>query len=167
MCNENKGIVLLEPNTLRLLSKTSKDILSEEEKPRGYYDDSMLSNKYPEIYENMSLTDIRYYWALLKTFNKYLAPAVPYINNSQSVSDIPSNTVPLTLSAYMSFSRNLCLINVKFDLRHLILEKTSVSRENIPKLFFERLKIAHKNREIEGNSNFGSPPRRVEKGNGN
>jgi hypothetical protein len=42
-------------------------------------------------------------------------------------------------------------MNVKFDLRHLILEKTSVAREHIPKLYFERLKLAHRNRENEEN----------------
>ena len=122
---KTKGVQKLQANNLRLISKTSTDVLSKEEKPLNYYEDAMLSNKYPEIFENLSLIDIRYQWALLKTFNKYLAPAVPYINNSLSISDIPTNTVPLTLSAYMSFSRNLCLMNVKFDLRHLILEKTS------------------------------------------
>lgn len=127
------------------------------EKPVHYYDDSMLSNKHPDIYENLSLMDIRHQWALLRIFNQYLAPAVPFINNSQSISDIPVNTVPLTLSAYMSFSRNLCLMNVKFDLRHLILEKTSVQREHIPKLFFERLKLAYKNKENEEQDVNGSP----------
>lgn len=58
----------------------------------------------------------------------------------------------MTISAYMSFTRNLCLLHVKSELRHLILEKTSVQRENVPKLYFERLKIAHRNRENEEES---------------
>lgn len=107
----------------------------------------MISNKWPEINEKLDLSDVRYQWAILKIFNKYLAPSVPYINNSASISDIPSKSIPMTLSAYMSLTRNLCLMHVKFDLRHLILEKTSVNRETVPKLYFERLKIAHKNRE--------------------
>ncbi len=53
----------------------------------------------------------------------------------------------MRLSAYMSATRNLCLMNVKFDLRHLILEKTSIQRDVAPKLYFERLKLAHRNRE--------------------
>jgi|LauGreDrversion4_2_1035121.scaffolds.fasta_scaffold468963_2 hypothetical protein len=44
-------------------------------------------------------------------------------------------------------------MNVKFDLRHLILEKTSINREHAPKLYFERLKLAHKNREISSVDN--------------
>lgn len=42
-------------------------------------------------------------------------------------------------------------MNVKFDLRHLILEKTAVAREHAPRLMFERLKLAHRNREYEEN----------------
>jgi hypothetical protein len=60
MCNETKGIMNLDPNTLRLISKTSPDVLSPDSKPLSYYDDSMISNKYPEINETMSLIDIRY-----------------------------------------------------------------------------------------------------------
>ena len=52
-------------------------------------------------------------------------------------------------------------MNVKFDLRHLILEKTSVQREHAPKLYFERLKIAHKNREFEeGEEGANSSPKK-------
>ena len=81
------------------------------------------------------------------------------------MSDIPKNSIPLTLSAYMSFTRNLCLMNVKFDLRHLILERTSVNREHAPKLYFERLKLAHKIREQEegaeeGNGSLNASPQK-------
>jgi hypothetical protein len=160
MCNETKGVVALYPTNLRLLSKVNSKNLSDTEKPVNYFDDALIGTSYPEINEKLSIADVRYQWALLKTFNKYLAPAVPYINTSQSLSDIPKNSIPMTLSAYMSFTRNLCLMNVKFDLRHLILEKTSVQREHAPRLYFERLKIAHKNRENEeSDENAGSPRR--------
>lgn len=49
-------------------------------------------------------------------------------------------------------------MNVKFDLRHLILEKTSVQREVAPKLYFDRLKLAHRNREhVEDSEDRKSP----------
>lgn len=59
----------------------------------------------------------------------------------------------MRLSAYMSATRNLCLLNVKFDLRHLILEKTSVQREQPPKLYFERLKLAANNKDNNSGDN--------------
>jgi len=55
-------------------------------------------------------------------------------------------------------------MNVKFDLRHLILEKTAVTREHAPRLMFERLKLAHRNREYEegGEENgLNSSPKRI------
>lgn len=82
MSKESKGIMNILPTDLRLLTKTSKDVIDENEKPINYFDDSLLPDVYPEINEKLSLIDVRYEWALIKTFNKYLAPAVPYINNS-------------------------------------------------------------------------------------
>jgi hypothetical protein len=130
ICKDSKGIIALHPSTFRLLSKVGlvpSDLL-ENEKPINYYDDSLIGANFPELYEpSVTQADIRYQWALLRVFNKYLAPTVPYINTSQSMSDLmPQNSIPMKLSTYMSSTRNLCLMNVKFDLRHLILEKTSV-----------------------------------------
>jgi hypothetical protein len=109
---------------------------------------------------------------MLRTFNRYLAPAAPLSGTGPVVQGVNSS-IPLTFSAYMSFTRNLGLVtdisqiygrrfvaqlvsmNVKFDLRHLILEKTSVPREHAPRLLFERLKLAHRNREYEEGAEEG------------
>jgi other hect domain ubiquitin protein ligase E3 len=48
----------------------------------------------------------------------------------------------MTLSAFLSSTNSLCLTNVKFDLRHMILEKTAVLRDHAPKLVVDRLKMA-------------------------
>ena len=153
VCKESKGVVSLLPSTLRLLSKLDirPEDLAESDRPINYFNDTLIVASYPELLDEPRLTqaDVRYQWALLRVFNKYLAPTVPFINTSQSVmSDIiSSKNIPMRLAAYMSATRNLCLMNVKFDLRHLILEKTSVQREVAPKLYFDRLKLAHRNRE--------------------
>ena len=61
------------------------------------------------------------------------------------------SAVPVTLSAYMSSLRALCLSNTKYELKHLILEQTSVEREKTPVLHFERLKLlAEKGEEEAG-----------------
>ena len=60
MCKETKGVVFLHPFNLRLLSKTDPSTLSETEKPINYFDDSMISNSYPEINEKLNLADVRY-----------------------------------------------------------------------------------------------------------
>lgn len=71
---------------------------------------------------------------------------MPFINCQVSIADTPEEeAIPITLSAYMSSLRNLCLSNTKYELKHLILEKTSVSRETTPVLQFARLKLADGN----------------------
>ena len=134
LCKESKGIVNLHPSTLRLPQKVHIDIseLTPKDKPINYYDDTLIGANYPELQESIvTQADLRYQWALLRIFNQYLAPTVPFINTTQSGGgeSLSSSCIPMRLSAYMSATRNLCLLNVKFDLRHLILEKTSVQRE--------------------------------------
>ena len=164
VCKESKNVVSLLPSSLRLLSKVHirPEDLPEDQRPLNYFNDTLIVASYPEILDEPRLTqaDVRYQWALLRVFNNYLAPTVPFINTSQSVmSDlISSRNIPMRLAAYMSATRNLCLMNVKFDLRHLILEKTSVQREVAPKLYFDRLKLAHRNREqVEDSEDRKSP----------
>ena len=134
LCKESKGIVNLHPSTLRLAQKAHIEIesLKPSERPINYYDDTLYGAKYPEVQDpRVTQADVRYQWALLRIFNQYLAPTVPFINTTQSggSDSLSSSCISMRLSAYMSATRNLCLQNVKFDLRHLILEKTSVQRE--------------------------------------
>lgn len=89
--------------------------------------------------------DLSYNWALIKTFSKYFATTVPFINCSTSIADTPAvGAIPIALSAYTSSLRNLCLSNTKSELKHLILKNTSVEREKVPVLRFERLRL-HEN----------------------
>ena len=65
---------------------------------------------------------------MLKIFNQYLAPAMPFI--SQNSSEAKAG-LPLTVAAYMKETRNLGLLCVKGDLRSNILEKTAVKVDQI------------------------------------
>lgn len=58
-----------------------KHVISENSKPINYYDDHRLEDDYPELKKQLTLTDVRYYYSILKNFNKYFVSAVPYINN--------------------------------------------------------------------------------------
>lgn len=82
-------------------------------------------------------------WAMLKKFNEYYAPVVPYINQSDTKCQTnDASILPMTMAAYMSQTRDLCFKCVKTDLRLLILERTTQPRDQAPKLYFERLKLA-------------------------
>lgn len=74
--------------------------------------------------KKLTLTDVRYYYGILRNFNKYFASSVPYINNQLGV-EVPGSTLSLGIQSYMSKVRELCQLNVKTDLRFLILEKTA------------------------------------------
>ena len=172
-CEEKKVIQGLQPYQLRLLSKVtdretilashaaaapggdslSPDAGPAQVKPLGYYDDSMVHINAAQQgeqhwFSQVSQPDVSYYWALIKTFSKYFAIAVPFINCSTSIADNPEEgAIPVTLSAYMSSLRNLCLSNTKYELKHLILKQTSVEREKTPVLHFERLKLHSDNQQ--------------------
>jgi len=146
LCQENKSVLTFKPYSLR---ETSKLQQWNQVKPDAtaqshvnYYSSELFHSNYKEIAQKLSQIELRYHWALLMTFNQCFAQSVPFINNSITIPNIPANSIPLTLSAFLSSSNNLCLSNVKFDLRHLILEKTAVARENTPKLVFDRLRMA-------------------------
>lgn len=53
------------------------------------------------------------------------------------------------INVYISQTRDLCFNAVKTDLRQLILDKTSLPRENPPKLHFERLALEAKKEQKE------------------
>lgn len=49
-------------------------------KPIGFFDDSICEANYQEVYNDVSMSEVRYMWAVLKTFNEFYVPAVPIIN---------------------------------------------------------------------------------------
>ena len=86
MCKESKVVMMLHPRNFSLLSKMGiqiDEIKEERDKPVNYFNDSLIGANYPEIQdESVTQADLRYQWALLRVFNKYLAPTVPFINSS-------------------------------------------------------------------------------------
>lgn len=148
-CQEKQVIQALEPYQLRLLSKAqssklgpgSEDARQEEEpgeqdelkagSPLGYFDDSMFALNARQAAQHgdqhwfsvVSQAEVSNLWALIKTFSRYFAIAVPFIDCSTSIAANPqTGAIPITLSAYMSSLRTLCLSNTKYELKHLILE---------------------------------------------
>ena len=74
MCSESKLVENLEPHQLRVTTLLGfKNCL-------GYYDESQVSNVYPDLIEQVSQAEARYMWAMLRNFNEYYAPVIPFIN---------------------------------------------------------------------------------------
>ncbi len=124
ICQEQKLVTSLEPHQIRLVYLLGGEF--NIGKSLGYYDESQISHVYPELCESVTQAELRYMWAMLKKFNEYYAPVVPYVNQSDTKSFInDSSILPMTMAAYMSQTRDLCFKCVKTDLRHLILERTT------------------------------------------
>jgi hypothetical protein len=126
----------------------------------GYFDDSTCESRYQEVYNDVTMAEVRYMWAVLKTFNEYYVPAVPIVNQLQSFIDVPSNSVPLNIGLYMKDLRDLSLSCVKSNLRFLILDQTSVEVEKSPVLMFERLKMAGKQEALNSADSAGQQQRK-------
>ena len=168
ICKETKSVLALDPKSLRWpnlsVSKwaDSEPSIQEENKeedsqslinptptptlntpPINHLSEQELAPHYP-YFHNLNLKHLRYNFGLLKVFNNYLATAIPYINGSLCARSIPSHSIPLTISSYLSSTRGLCLHNTKIMLQQTVLEHTAIDRDRPPRLTFERLKLAYK-----------------------
>lgn len=135
ICKETKMVMHMSPSYLRF-APIGEDPL----KVLNGIDESRLRLKYRSIL-SARLDEVRYNWGILKNFNDNLKSAIPYINWTMCVNLIPENSVPLTISSFLSASRKLCLNYVKMCLQQAVLNQTAVVRESPPKLVFERLKL--------------------------
>lgn len=99
----------------------------------------------------MDQASLRFCWALLQSFNQHFATAVTYINQPAYLTEILSDSaIPMSIAAYMGFTKSLGLSSIKTDLKQLILDKTSLEAGQPPTLFFERLRIAEAMNKKEG-----------------
>eukprot|EP01022_Parablepharisma_sp_SALTPOND_P017236 TRINITY_DN2714_c0_g1_i1.p1 TRINITY_DN2714_c0_g1~~TRINITY_DN2714_c0_g1_i1.p1 ORF type:complete len:4242 (-),score=491.35 TRINITY_DN2714_c0_g1_i1:9625-22350(-) len=147
ICNETKSVMRLSPVNLRFtpLDQSPTKMINGFEELR-------LRAKHPKVF-GLNLDSIRYNWALIKAFNDNLVKAIPYINWTVCVNTIPENSIPLTISSFLSSARSLCFNYVKICLQQAVLDQTVVPRERPPKLFFERLKLAKGDKEREARRN--------------
>jgi len=136
ICNETKSVMRLMPVNLRFYPVDKPPLVMI-----NGLDEIRLRPKHPKIL-SLNLEVIRYNWALIKTFNENLIKAIPYINWTMCVNSIPENSIPLTLSSFLSSARSLCFNYVKICLQQAVLDQTAVPRDRPPKLYFERLKLA-------------------------
>ena len=135
ICKETKMVMHMSPSYLRFMA-----IAEEPLKELNGIDEARLRMNYRGILARR-LDEVRYNWAVLKNFNDNLKSAIPYINWTSCVNLIPENSVPLTISSFLSAERKLCLNYVKMCLQQAVLNQTAVVRESPPKLVFERLKL--------------------------
>ena len=106
---------------------------------------------FPDLFKQLNIKQIWYFWGLLWVFNYYLHDSIMYIDCLDSVAYIPDNSLSFTISTLLSSSRQLCLQSIKNDLWNAVLDKTSIHRmrNDTPSILFERLKMAHNENKNE------------------
>jgi len=138
LCKENKTVLNYPPSNIRLIGYAN--ILgADEEKPINYSEESVFHMKYNYL-SSFSLIEIRYAWALIKTFNKNLSEAIDFINTHSAI-PYSFNARWLNLGTYLSAYRNYWMTPIKIELSNKVMHKTAIARDNVPKVQVERLKI--------------------------
>ena len=105
-------------------------------------DRDAIEDKYIGLLNKISYRDIRYYWALLRLLNKQLHSSIYLIYCEEASSKTNDLGESFSLPGLLSRFR-IIIHNIKFDLKSTVLDKTSISRDKVPEVSFERLKIAH------------------------
>jgi hypothetical protein len=111
-------------------------------------DRDWVDQKYPTLLNKVGYREIRYYWALLRLLNKQLYSSIFLIYCSEATSKSTNLGGGFSLPGLISKFR-IIIHSIKFDLKQIVLDKTSISRDKPPELVFERLMIAHLQQEKE------------------
>jgi hypothetical protein len=91
-----------------------------------------------------SLSALRYNWAKLKVFNRFMLEVISYFEVSYH-SFLPQGALSLSVGSTLSEARGLLMLPIKVELTQKIFDKTAVPRQNAPKVELERLKLKKEN----------------------
>ncbi len=152
LCKENKTVLNYPPTNIRL--PTQMETETEDLKSINYDEEALFPIKYRSLIKD-SLAEIRFSWALIKTFNKNLAEAIDFIS---TLSAIPYNMEAkwFNLGTYLSALRNLWMTPIKIELSKKIMQKTAIARDHVPKVTIERLKnFSDKDKSQNNSTNSG------------
>lgn len=148
LCQETKSILTYSPLSIRQMNKPPLNEESSTEKPINYNTELAVENKY-FLLSRYALSDIRFSWSLLKVLNSNLLKSIHYLK--MTTNDLIYENIWLSLSDYISALRDLWMLPIRLELTHRVLQKTALTRDEVPKITLERLKM---NKEGSGNKLF-------------
>lgn len=148
LCQETKSILTYSPLSIRQMSKPPLNEESSSEKPINYNTELAVENKY-FLLSRYTLSDLRFSWSLLKVLNSNLLKSIHYLK--MTTNDLIYESIWLSLSDYVSALRDLWMLPIRLELTHRVLQKTALTREEVPKITLERLKM-----NKEGGGKFSS-----------
>ena len=144
LCKENKTVLNYPPVNIRIPMESSDR--PEADRPINYIEETLFPVRYITL-NKYTLAEIRYSWALIKTFNRNLAEAIDFVSTSSAI-PYNFNAKWFNLGTYLSAFRNLWMTPIKIELSQKIMQKTAIARDHVPKVTVERLKsIAEKEKQ--------------------
>ena len=101
----------------------------------------------PAGLSGITLEQIRYNWALIRVFNRYIFDSIGLCNLTQH-SLLPREALTLSVASALSELRALVVFPVKIEVEQNVFALTSVMRESPPKITLERLKLTESNKKL-------------------
>jgi other hect domain ubiquitin protein ligase E3 len=127
MCQETRASLYIPPQFIRL--------------PVGTLYSINFTHQFPgSDIVSFTLEELRYNWAILKVFNRYISDCIGLCNLSHHTI-LPRGTLSLSAASALSQSRALVLLPIKVEMQQRVFAKTAVTRESPPKVVLERLKF--------------------------
>lgn len=115
-------------------------ILSETG-PRNVLDLELVM-ELKEKMKGLSELEIRYAWAILQVFNKYLENTTHEMNHQEIFEKVPESLKPMAMTSYLSQVKDLVLSSVISQVRYQLMDLTSIDSEFTAKLYFQRIQMA-------------------------
>ena len=101
----------------------------------------------PAGLSGITLEQVRYNWALIRVFNRYIFDSIGLCNLTHH-SLLPRESLTLSVASALSELRALVVFPVKIEVEQHVFALTSVMRESHPKVTLERLKVADGNKKL-------------------
>ena len=134
LCKQTRASLYLPPSSIRSLIEGVTSL-----------NHSMYF--FPSVLNGLSIQHIRYNWALIRVFNRYIFDSIGLCNLTQH-SLLPRDSCTLSLASALSELRALVVFPVKIEVEQQVFALTSVLREGAPKVILERLKTTDTSKKM-------------------
>jgi other hect domain ubiquitin protein ligase E3 len=134
LCKQTRASLYLPPSSIRA---PIEDVTSVNH----------AMHFFPSTLSGLTTQHLRYNWALIRVFNRYIFDSIGLCNLTQH-SLLPRDSCTLSLASALSELRALVVFPVKIEVEQQVFALTSVMREGAPKVILERLKSTDSHKKM-------------------
>jgi hypothetical protein len=113
MCQEARAVQFIPTSFIRFPSECKMHC--DHVESTNFYKDYGFKTTYGDL-KYLTLSEIRYNWALLKVFNKYLHDCVNLFNVRHDKCHLPHGTISLSATSALTKLRSLVMLPIKNEL---------------------------------------------------